>query len=198
MPRFQRGVKRALDILLCTLLLVLGWPAFVLISVLVKLSSPGPVLFVQERVGLRQRVFRIYKFRTMTIGGGLFESAIHWTTQEEDRITPIGRFLRDFGLDELPQVFNILKGEMSIVGPRPPRPAQVEHYDENQRQMFRVRPGVLSLAAVEGRRSIAMEKRIDLHVEYALNWSLSLDFSIMWRSLFVVLGRQNASEVIEG
>lgn len=195
MHQFQLTIKRLLDIVLCLVVIILTWPGLMLIALLVKFSSPGPVFFVQERVGLKQRIFRMVKFRTME-GKPLEETATVWTATEEARITSVGRFLRDYGLDELPQVLNILKGEMSIVGPRPPLPAQAEDYTERQRKMFQMRPGVLSLAAVEGRRSIPTEERIELHVEYVEDWSLGLDLEILWRSLFVVLGRQDATEVI--
>jgi len=195
MHQFQLTIKRLLDIVLCLVVIILTWPGLALIALLVKLSSPGPVFFVQERVGLKQRIFQMVKFRTM-VGKPLEETATVWTATEEARITSVGRFLRDYGLDELPQVLNILKGEMSIVGPRPPLPAQVEDYTAHQRKMFQMRPGVLSLAAVEGRRSIPMDKRIALHVKYVEEWSLRLDIKILWQALFVVLRRQDAAESV--
>jgi lipopolysaccharide/colanic/teichoic acid biosynthesis glycosyltransferase len=195
MHQLQLAIKRLMDIFLCLVVVFVAWPFLVLVALLVKLSSPGPVFFLQERVGLEQKPFRIIKFRTMT-EGRLKEPVTAWTVEEEARITPVGRFLRDYGLDELPQMIHILKGEMSIVGPRPPLPAQVEDYTAHQRKMFRMRPGVLSWAAVEGRRSIPMEKRIALHVKYVEEWSLWLDVKILWQALFVVLGRQDAAESI--
>lgn len=193
--QFQLTIKRLFDVILCLTITILGFPLFVLIAFLVKLSSPGPAFFTQKRVGMNRRTFRVIKFRTM-VDNPANEPVTVWTEAEEARITAIGRFLRDYGLDELPQVLNILKGDMSIVGPRPPLVAQVKDYTERQREVFQMRPGVLSLAAVEGRRAIPMEKRIELHVKYVEDWSLWLDFTIFWRALFVVLGRQNASEVI--
>ena len=195
MRSFQLTLKRLMDIVLCLAVIFVFWPLLVLIAVLVKLSSPGPIFFLQERVGLEQKPFRIIKFRTM-VERRSNEPVAAWTAEEEARITPVGRFLRDYGLDELPQVLNILKGEMSIVGPRPPLPVQVEGYTAHQREMFQMRPGVLSLAAVEGRRSIPMDKRIALHVKYVQEWSLGLDLRILWQSLFVVLRRQDAAESV--
>lgn len=190
----QSAVKRMIDIVLCAGVLFFTWPCLLLIAGLVKVTSPGSVLFVQERVGLGQRVYRMPKFRTMTdCPSG--RSRLEWTADDEARITRLGRILRDYGLDELPQLYSILKGDMSIVGPRPPLPAQVEEYTERQKRVFRMRPGVLSLAAVEGRRSLPVERRIDLHVKYVETWSLGLDLRILWRALFVVLGRQDAVEV---
>jgi len=160
--------------------------------VLVKLSSPGSIFFVQDRVGLNGQIFRMYKFRTMV--GKPDESIVVWSQSDEERITKVGRFLRDYGLDELPQAVNILKGDMSIVGPRPPLPNQAERYTEHQKTMFQMKPGVFSLAAVRGRRSIPTEERIELHVRYVENWSLGLDAEILWKGLLVVLGREDASE----
>jgi lipopolysaccharide/colanic/teichoic acid biosynthesis glycosyltransferase len=122
--RLQLTVKRLFDIVLCLVVVLLGWPFLALMALVVKLSSPGPIFFVQERVGLQQNVFRLTKFRTMVERGSKDPLTV-WTAEEEARITPVGRLLRDYGLDELPQVLNILKGDMSIVGPRPPLPAQV-------------------------------------------------------------------------
>jgi lipopolysaccharide/colanic/teichoic acid biosynthesis glycosyltransferase len=194
--QLQLGIKRAVDLVACSVLLILGWPLLVMIGVLAKFSSPGPMFFLQPRVGKNTRVFRLIKFRSMT--GSPAPDATAWTSSEEARITPVGRFLRDFGLDELPQVINIIKGDMSIIGPRPPLPTQVAAYTAEQLKAFQMRPGVLSLAAVEGRRSIPMEKRIALHVKYIENWSLRLDLWIFWRSLFVVFGRQHATETASG
>lgn len=191
----QLALKRILDAVICLLVLVLGLPVFGLIGLMVKLSSPGPVFFVQERVGLGGKTFRMIKFRTM-VDKPTTEPVTVWTEAEEARVTKIGRFLRDYALDEFPEVLNILKGDMSIIGPRPPLPAQVKDYIEHQRQMFRMRPGMLSWAFVNGRRSILMEQRIELHVWYVKNWSLWLDVLIFWRGLQVLFKREGASEEI--
>jgi len=186
------ALKRLFDIIMSMLVAVIGAPVFMVVAVLVKLSSPGPVFFVQDRVGKDGSAFRMYKFRTMA--GKPDASMLVWTQSEEDRITKIGRFLRDYGLDELPQVLNILRGDMSIVGPRPPLPMQAEQYTDCQKTMFNMRPGVISLADVKGRRSIPMEERIEWHVWYVQNWSMRLDLEILWKTLFIVLRRQNAFE----
>jgi len=187
-------VKRLADIVLSLIVAVLGLPLFLLIALLVKITSPGSIFFVQDRAGLDQRAFRMIKFRTMT-GVATGASLLRWTADDDARITPIGRLLRDYGLDELPQVINILRGDMSIVGPRPPLPTQAERYDDFQRKMFQMRPGVLSLAAIEGRRSISMDRRIALHVKYVQNWSLRLDLLILWRTFFIVLRRRDATDL---
>ncbi|GAB5548600.1 MAG: sugar transferase [Sandaracinaceae bacterium] len=193
--RVSRSAKRVIDIGLSVVALEAALPVMALLVPAVKLSSPGPLLFVQERVGKDGRVFKMYKLRTMKMQPD-GDQPLTWTKSDEDRVTPIGRLLRDYGLDELPQLYNILRGDMSIIGPRPPLPAQVETYTDEQREVFKMRPGVLSLAAVEGRRSLTPERRIELHVEYVRSWSLALDFQILWRSLFVVLGRQDAVDAL--
>lgn len=189
-------IKRIFDVVMCAVILVVGFPVYAVIAVLVKLSSPGPVFFVQDRAGKDGRPFRMYKFRTMV--GKKDESILVWTQSDEDRITKVGRFLRDYGLDELPQAVNILRGDMSIVGPRPPLPLQAERYTEHQKIVFKMRPGVISLADVKGRRSIPMEERIEWHVRYVQNWSIRLDMKILWKTLFIVLRRENANETEVG
>ncbi len=195
----MRGVplaaKRVIDMVLSLVVLVFGWPLLVVIALLVKRSSPGPALFVQERVGKGQKPFSLYKFRTMTVAPRGYDP-IHWDSAEEARVTRVGQFLRDYGLDELPQAINILKGDMSIVGPRPRRPVHVRDYDERQRKVFAMRPGVVCLASFQGRRSIPVEQRVELHVQYVENWSLRLDFEILLRAIPVVLGRRDAREVV--
>ncbi len=187
-------IKRLFDIVVSLFVLILGSPLLILLAILVRLSSPGPVLFMQERPGYRGKPFKMLKFRSMTVNDS-GNQALEWSQAEAARITPIGRFMRDYGLDELPQLLNILKGDMSIIGPRPPLMGWAEKFNDRQRVMFQMRPGVLSLAAVEGRRTIPMEHRIELHVQYVEQWSLWLDLIIFWRVAFVVLCRRNATEM---
>jgi len=190
------AVKRAFDVASSSAVALAVAPAFPLLAFCVKWRSRGPLFFTQERVGVDQRPFRMIKFRTMSQPPPGHDPT-KWNVAEESRISPLGRFLRDFGLDELPQVINIIKGDMSVIGPRPPLPAQVEQYSDEQRKMFGMKPGVLSLAAIRGRRAIDMEKRIELHVEYVERWSLALDIEILLKSLFVVLRRMNADEKVD-
>ena len=140
--RVSRSAKRVIDIGLSVVALEAALPVMALLVPAVKLSSPGPLLFVQERVGKDGRVFKMYKLRTMKMQPD-GDQPLTWTKSDEDRVTPIGRLLRDYGLDELPQLYNILRGDMSIIGPRPPLPAQVETYTDEQRE-------VLLLVALEG------------------------------------------------
>lgn len=188
----QLFIKMFFDIIVCSVLLIGSFPLLLLLALLVKLSSAGPVLFIQERMGKNEKPYKIIKFRTMV--GQPDKHATCWNKSEEDRITPIGNFLRDFGLDELPQMFNIIKGDMSIIGPRTPLPQQMASLQPRLKKMFTMRPGVLSLAAIAGRRSLTMEQRYELHVQYVETWSLKLDLKILWRSIFVVLGRESARE----
>jgi lipopolysaccharide/colanic/teichoic acid biosynthesis glycosyltransferase len=188
----QLGVKRVFDVVVCSAILVVGFPLLAFLAILVRLSSPGPVLFIQERLGRNGKPFPMFKFRSMR--QRRTGSSDVWTADDEAAITGIGRILRDYGLDELPQAINIIRGEMSIVGPRPGLPSQMDLYGGPSSPIFRMRPGVASLAAVTGRRAIPMAERIRLHREYVERWSLSLDASILWRVLFIVLRRENASE----
>ncbi len=187
------ALKRIMDILLSLLVLVVGLPMFLAIGILVKLSSPGPVFFVQQRVGKGGKPFLMFKFRSMTVAPPGYEAGL-WSEEEKARVTRVGRVLRDYGLDELPQVLNILKGDMSIVGPRPPLPARVNDYSEHQRKVFQMRPGVLALGAIKGRRSIPVDERVELHVQYVENWSLRLDLHILLHSITVIVRRQGISE----
>jgi undecaprenyl phosphate N,N'-diacetylbacillosamine 1-phosphate transferase len=192
----QLFIKRLFDIVVCSTILIGGSPLLLLLSLLVKVSSAGPVFFMQIRIGKNEKPYKIIKFRTML--GQPDKHATRWTKAEEARITPIGHFMRDYGLDELPQLINILKGDMSIIGPRSPLPQQVNAFSEHFKKMFRMKPGVLSLAAIAGRRSLTMEERYDLHVQYVETWSLTLDLKILWRSLLVVLHKEAATENLSG
>lgn len=178
--------KRTLDVA-CSAgaLLVLALP-FALLAAAVKLGDGGPVFFRQERVGKGGRPFRVWKFRTMVVdavskGLGVTVAA------GDERITRVGRVLRDLGLDELPQLVNVLVGEMSLVGPRPTLAYQVERYDAFQRRRLEVRPGITSLAVVRGRNALSWAERIELDVWYVDHASLGLDLRILFRTLWCVL-----------
>lgn len=153
----------------------------------VGLTSPGGVFFRQERIGMGGRPFRVWKFRTMVAGDNpIFPDA--------SRITPVGRFLRRFSLDELPQLINVATGEMSIVGPRPTLAYQVERYDSHQRRRLSVRPGLTGLAQVSGRNALTWTERIDLDVRYVEEQSVLTDLRILARTLVAIL----SGEGIEG
>jgi lipopolysaccharide/colanic/teichoic acid biosynthesis glycosyltransferase len=184
-------LKRVIDVALCLVVLVVTAPLLLVIAIAIKLTSRGPALLIQERVGRNKRIFGMYKFRTMRAD---HKPSDKWNGADESAVTSIGGVLRDYGLDELPQLFNILKGEMSIVGPRPPLASQIARYEGRFVEIFAMPPGVLSLAAAEGRRAVSPEERMELHLRYVQRWSLRLDVYILWKCLFVVLRRQNVKE----
>lgn len=176
-------LKRIVDIVLSAVLIVVLAPVFTIIGILIKLDSKGPVLFIQERTGLKGSIFRIYKFRTMAQGN---ENA----SGDASRITGLGAILRNWSLDELPQLFNILKGDMSFVGPRPLLPEYLELYTSEQARRHEVKPGVTGWAQVNGRNSISWEKKFELDVWYVDNWSPWLDFKILLLTAKKVFARE--------
>jgi len=186
---FQRFLKRATDIVVSVVGLALLAPVFLLIAMAIKLDSPGPVFFRQERVGKDGRIFRIFKFRTMVQNATAHPLGYH-THERDPRVTRVGRFLRAYSLDELPQFFNILAGDMSLVGPRPTLPYQVEKYNDFQRRRLLVPPGVTGLAQVSGRNQLTWPQRIERDVWYVDHWSYALDLKILWQTVGVVLRRE--------
>jgi Undecaprenyl-phosphate glucose phosphotransferase len=175
-------LKRAFDLIFASTVLILGAPVFVLIALLVRLTSPGPVFFVQERVGLNGKLFRMFKFRTMKVSSKAVSDSI-WTVKDDPRCTDFGKVLRRTGLDELPQFFNVLKGEMSVVGPRPERPMLVQRFMQsvgnyNRRHYLKV--GITGWAQVHGwRGDTSIEKRVEYDLYYVRHWTLTLDLLIV-------------------
>jgi len=186
---YRRWGKRFLDIVISGVALFVLWPVLVLVSLIIKLDSPGPVLFVQKRVGLNGRVFNIYKFRTMTHRHRLPTGEIFGRDRE---VTRAGYWLRRFKIDELPQLINVLKGDMSIVGPRPGLPSQLLEYDENGKKRLLVRPGLTGLAQINGNIYLPWPKRWQYDALYVDNLSPCLDFKIMfWTILVVIKGEKH-------
>jgi Undecaprenyl-phosphate glucose phosphotransferase len=187
--------KRIFDVILSTLILALTWPLLLVIAVAVKLESAGPALFSQDRVGLNGKVFRILKFRTMRVGTRE-EADTRWTEQEDPRRTWVGSFLRKTNLDELPQFFNVLKGDMSIVGPRPERPFFVKRFlnefeTYNSRHFFK--SGITGWAQVNGwRGDTSIAKRVEYDLYYLRNWSLTFDLQIITMTFFRLFSSKNA------
>ncbi len=182
-------MKYLLDRVFSCILLIVLCPLFILISVLIKLDSKGPVIFIQQRVGKNQKLFNIYKFRTMipdavNIGNGVY------TEENDPRITRIGRFLRKTSLDELPQLLNIFWGDMSFIGPRPTLEYQVKQYSDFQKKRLIMKPGVTGLAQISGRNSISWPERIKYDVQYVENWSLGLDLKIFLKTFLVIFKRE--------
>ena len=184
--RIHLWLKRAIDITLSSLSLTLLFMTFLVVAALIKVDSPGSVFFRQERIGKQGKPFRIWKFRTM-FEGAKEPGVGRYMCKDDPRITRVGKLLRVWGLDELPQLINVLRGEMSIVGPRPTLRYQVEHYDDFQRQRLLATPGITGLAVVEGRNLLSWRERIKLDVWYVTNWSLWLDVKIILKTFWSVL-----------
>lgn len=183
-------LKRGFDIITSFFLLVVLAIPLALIALAVKLDSQGPSLFVQERAGFQGKPFKILKFRTMIedaekVGSKIFTSAV------DPRVTRVGRFLRNTSLDELPQLINILRGEMSLVGPRPTLLYQVEKYTQTERRRLDMLPGVTGWAQVNGRKSLTWPEKIELDNWYVENWSLALDIKILFMTIFRVLAAKD-------
>lgn len=189
-----RMLKRAIDIFCAALLLILTSPLMLLTSVLVKLSSPGSVFFKQERVGEGEKIFKLYKFRTM-IESAEDETGPVLATEDDPRITTVGRFLRKYRIDELPQLLNILKGDMSFVGPRPERPFFVEQFKmkiPGYAERFKIKPGVTGLAQVSGFYATTPEMKLKYDLIYIYHQSIFLDIKIIFHTLRVVLTGKGA------
>jgi len=182
-------LKHLGDRLVAAVLLLLLLPVFAVIALLIKLDTRGPVLFTQDRVGKDESVFRICKFRSMIVNAITMGHGVS-VLENDFRVTRVGKHLRNWSLDELPQLINILKGEMSFVGPRPTLQYQVDQYTPFQRKRLKMRPGVTGLAQINGRKGIPWEKRIEYDVDYVENWSLWLDLKIILRTVGVTLWRR--------
>jgi exopolysaccharide biosynthesis polyprenyl glycosylphosphotransferase len=189
-------VRRIMDIVLAGLLLILGLPLMAAAAILIRITSPGPVLFRQERCGLNGRSFVMYKFRSMVDNAEQVRFELE-TLNEMDgpvfklsrdpRVTAIGKVLRRFSIDELPQLFNVLRGDMSLVGPRPPLPQEVLRYERWQRRRLSMKPGITCLWQISGRNQVSFQEWMKLDLTYIDNWSLLLDLKILLKTVPVVL-----------
>ena len=192
---FPAAVKRCMDIVGSIICIIIGAPLMLVCAAIIKTTSPGPVIFCQERVGLHNRPFMMYKFRSMVVQEAKTEKKA-WTVRDDPRVTPIGRFMRKTSIDELPQLFNVLKGEMSLVGPRPERPFFVEKFQEEiPRYMVKhqVRPGMTGWAQVNGYRGdTSIRRRIDCDLYYIENWTIGLDIKILFLTVFKGFINNNA------
>lgn len=189
-------VKTVFDVVVATLLLILAAPLLLALAVLVRLTSPGPALFRQERVGRAGSTFRVWKFRSMYVGAEeCLEEMRHLNEHDgvlfklrgDPRVTPLGRILRKYSLDELPQLANVLRGHMSLVGPRPPLPSEVARYEGHTRRRLLVKPGITGLWQVSGRSNLSWEETVRLDLQYVENWSLGLDITVLARTFAVVI-----------
>lgn len=182
-------IKRVLDVIFSLMLLILGAVFLLFIALIIKIDSPGPALFKQERLGIDGKVFKIYKFRSMCQNAEKKGTGVY-SLKGDPRVTKVGKFIRATSIDEFPQLINILKGEMSFIGPRPTltyHPWKLEEYTEEQMKRFTVRPGVTGLAQVNGRKDIPWNERIIYDVEYVNNMSIKLDIKILLKTIVKVI-----------
>ncbi|MDO4470450.1 MAG: sugar transferase [Bacillota bacterium] len=183
-----RGIKRGLDVIFSGILLILGAIPLLIVGLIVKLTSNDPALFKQKRLGMNGKVFEIYKFRSMVVGAEKQGSGVY-SGKNDARVTKVGKILRATSIDELPQLINIFKGEMSFIGPRPAltyHPWPFEEYTDEQKKMFSVRPGVTGWAQVNGRKEVEWSKRIEMNVWYVEHMSFLLDLKIFFKTIFKV------------
>ena len=190
---FALGVKTFFDRLVAIVGLIVLSPLLLVIAVAIAVTSPGPVFFRQVRSGWLGRPFSIFKFRTMVDGAEKMGMGAQ-TTSTDPRVTAVGRLLRKLSLDELPQLINIARGEMSLIGPRPTLPYQVERYTSRQRGRLLRRPGVTGWAQIHGRKSLSWPERIEHDIWYVEHWSLWLDVRIVLRTVPVVLGASGVDD----
>ena len=198
----ELAFKRALDVAVSTLILLLTAPVLLIAALAIRLTSPGSILFKQERIGLNGRIFTLYKFRTMIedaherrgevthlneMSGPVFKA------KDDPRITAVGRWMRRFSLDEIPQLWNVLKGDMSLVGPRPPIPEEVASYHRWHRRRLSMKPGLTCLWQVSGRNQVDFDRWMQMDLQYIDNWSPSLDLKILLRTIPAVLSGRGAS-----
>ena len=183
---FNKTVKKISDLVVATIAIIITSPIMIVVAILIKLTSPGPIIFKQERVGYQQKHFMMYKFRSMKVQNPSEEKS-EWTTPDDPRKTKIGEFIRKTSIDELPQFFNVLKGDMSVVGPRPERPFFVEQFRKDIPKYMvkhQVRPGLTGWAQIHGcRGNTSIKKRIEYDIEYVENWHFGLDVAIMIKTI---------------
>ena len=193
--------KRMLDVALSFLGLIVLSPLFIVVAITIKIDSRGPIIFVTKRVGKGGKEFLFYKFRSMISGADRLRDSLHHLSEttgpifkikEDPRITKVGRFLRHTSMDELPQLFNVLKGDMSLVGPRPPLPEEVREYTPHQKKRLSVVPGITCLWQISGRSNISFYEWIELDIYYIENRSFLLDLKILIRTIPVVISGEGA------
>lgn len=195
---YNRVIKRIIDIIIALLVLIIGAIPMLIVALLIKIESPGPVLFKQDRIGRGGKVFKIIKFRSMCVNAEHTGSGVY-SGKGDARVTKVGRVIRATSIDELPQFINVLKGEMSLIGPRPPltyHPWPIEEYTKEQLRMFDVRPGLTGWAQVNGRKDVEWHRRIELNVWYVDHVSFGLDFKIFFMTIFKIF--TNADNVNTG
>jgi len=181
-------IKDIFDFIISIFLLTILFPIFIVISLLIKLNSKGPIFYIQKRVGKGGKTFSLYKFRTMVI-----DSDGPLVTQKQDkRIYPFGRILREYSLDELPQLLNVLKGDMSLVGPRPEIPEITKNYLPWQNKVFKVKPGITGISQISGRADLSIIEKLKLDIYYIDNYSFLTDIRILFKTIWVVINKRGA------
>lgn len=200
---WHQMVKRAVDIVLASVMLVLAMPVMMAAAVAIKVTSPGPVLFIQTRVGLNKRRFELYKFRTMVVNAENLQAQVEHLNEmdgpvfkiaNDPRVTPLGRLLRKTSIDELPQLVNVLKGDMSLVGPRPLPERDYSGFDQDwQRKRFSVPPGITCIWQVSGRNNVAFDEWMKMDMEYIDRWTPLYDFKILMKTIPAVIKRKGAA-----
>jgi lipopolysaccharide/colanic/teichoic acid biosynthesis glycosyltransferase len=194
--------KRFMDILLAVMIIIIGSPLFLLTALLVKVTSPGPIIFSQVRVGKYGRHFKFYKFRSMYIDAEARKAellkhnesgdGVIFKMKHDPRITPVGRFIRKFSIDELPQLFNVLLGDMSLVGPRPPLPSEVKTYSIEERKRLNITPGITCIWQVSGRSELPFQQQIALDKQYIASRSAWKDLLILLKTIPAILTGKGA------
>ncbi len=196
---YKDGIKRAIDCTLASMVLLVGAIPMGIVALAVKLDSPGPVLFRQDRIGKDGKVFQMLKFRSMCQNAEHTGSGVY-SGKDDARVTRVGKILRATSIDELPQCINVLRGDMALIGPRPPltyHPWPYEEYTEEQKRMFEVRPGITGWAQIHGRKDVEWHKRIELNVWYVDHVSFKLDAQIFFMTIFKVLSNADNENVEE-
>jgi exopolysaccharide biosynthesis polyprenyl glycosylphosphotransferase len=195
----QMRLKRLFDVVGSALLIVLFSLPLAVTALAIKLTSPGPVLFRQTRIGVNGEPFQVLKFRSMVVDAEARltevvgeDVGIFYKAKDDPRITPVGKFIRRYSIDELPQLFNVLGGSMSLVGPRPQVPLEVEQYDDAMGRRLLIKPGMTGLWQVSGRNNLDLEQSVRLDLYYVENWSMTEDLLILARTLKAVVGRDGA------
>ena len=194
MKNLNLFIKRLIDIIGSLFGILILLPILIIIAISIKLTSKGPILFKQERLGKNGDTFKILKFRTMVVNAEKIGDGLFVKTDADSRITKVGKFLRSTSLDELPQLVNVLKGEMSLVGPRPPvphHPYKYEDYSDFQKRRFELKPGMTGLAQVTVRNSVPWEGRIPVDVEYVENFNVYLDIKILLKTIWKIIDRDS-------
>ncbi|MDD6795959.1 MAG: sugar transferase [Clostridiaceae bacterium] len=194
--------KRVIDILLASMGIVLLSPVFFLVALAIKIDSKGNIIFSQDRVGYKQKVFKMYKFRSMVIDAEELKEALAtqnemsgpmFKMKDDPRVTKVGKFIRKTSLDELPQLINVIKGDMSLVGPRPSLPKEVEEFEDWMNERFLVKPGLTCFWQVSGRNDIDFEDWMRLDIKYVRQRNLILDINLIFKTFFVLFGDEHAS-----